>query len=398
MDSRRQRALISANIGTSILCMTTPRDRDRSHESVINDVLARLLREMLGLSAVAETLHEGKRPDVLIRLPAGPVILETEIEPAPTVEADALSRLGMEIDGQRVQNVFAVTIPGHLRSTAQQRMYERMAASTLEWREWRVDGSAGPRLAGTIADLGNAAARATPPGGNLDEAVDLLDDGARRAGSRLYSSPGTLARVSKVFGADPGDESANMAALVVINAMVFQERLAGGEEVYQPVSAARRDGRFSRLSLLRMWEDILAIDYYPIFSMAKDVVEQLSDVEAATVLDECAETAAALLGMGAVGRHDLAGRIFNRLISERKLLAAFYTSIPASTLLAGLALSPSKWTDVDWGDTEALEDLRVIDPACGTGTLLMAAYRQILQNHSATGRPIRTTLRSTRPW
>ena len=361
-------------------------DRDRSHESVINDVLARLLREKLGLPAVAETLHEGKRPDVLIRLPAGPVILETEVEPAPTVEADALSRLGMEIDGQKVQNVFAVTMPGHLRSTAQQRMYERMAASTLEWREWRVDGSAGPRLTGTLADLGNAAARATPPGGNLDEAVDLLDDGARRAGSRLYSSPGTLARVSNVFGAEPGDESANMAALVVINAMVFQERLAGGEEVYQPVSAARRNGRFSRLSLLRMWEEILAIDYYPIFSMAKDVVEQLSDVEAATVLDECAETAAGLLGMGAVGRHDLAGRIFNRLISERKLLAAFYTSIPASTLLAGLALSPSKWDDVDWGDAAAVANLRVIDPACGTGTLLMAAYRQILQNHSTTGR------------
>ena len=361
-------------------------DKDRSHESIINDVLARLLRESVGLSAVAETLHEGRRPDIVVRLPGGPIILEIEIEPAPTVEADALARLGMEIDGRSVQNVFAVTVPGQLRSTAQQHMYERMAAAMLEWREWRVDGSSGPRLTGSPADLGNAVARATPPAGNLDEAVDLLDEGARRAGSRLYSSPGTLVRVSKVFGADPGDESANMAALVIINAMVFQERLAGSEETYRPVSAARRSGRFSRLMLLRIWEDILDIDYYPIFSMARDVVQELSDVEAASVLDECAETAAALLGMGAVGRHDVAGRIFNRLISERKLLAAFYTSIPASTLLAGLALSPSRWLQVDWGDTAAMADLGVIDPACGTGTLLMAAYRQILQNHAATGR------------
>ena len=59
--------------------MTPQSYRDRSHESVINDVLARLLRESLGLSAVAETLHEGRRPDVLVRLPGGPVILETEI-------------------------------------------------------------------------------------------------------------------------------------------------------------------------------------------------------------------------------------------------------------------------------------------------------------------------------
>ena len=165
VDTGCRRALISANIGTNIVRMTTPVHRDRSHESVINDVLARLLRESLGLSAVAETLHEGKRPDVLIRLPAGPVILETEVEPAPTVEADALSRLGMEIDGQRVQNVFAVTIPGHLRSTAQQRLYERMAVSTLEWREWRIDGSAGPGTHGNTGgprsrcDYGCAASR-----------------------------------------------------------------------------------------------------------------------------------------------------------------------------------------------------------------------------------------------
>ena len=365
--------------------MTGPLDRDRSHESIINDVLARLLRESVGLSAVAETLHGGLWPDIVVRLPGGPVILEIEIEPAPTVEADALSRLGMEIDGHRVQNVFAVTVPSALRSTAQQRMYERMAAATLEWQEWRIDGSSGPRVTGAPAELGHAAARATPPSGNLNEAVVLLDEGARRAGARLYSSPGTLVRVSKIFGAEPGDESANMAALVVINAMVFQERLAAGEEAYRPVSAARRNGKFSRLMILRMWEEILAIDYYPIFSMARAVVQELSDVEADGVLDACARTAAALLGMGAVGRHDLAGRIFNRLIQERKLLAAFYTKIPASTLLAGLALSPDRWPNVDWGDPEGVAKLRVVDPACGTGTLLLAAYRQILQNHAATG-------------
>ena len=364
--------------------MTTTNGKDRSHESVINDTLARFLRERCSLSAVAETLHDGRRPDIIVRLPEGPVILETELEPALTVEADALSRLGMEIDGRRVQNVFAVTIPGRLRSTSQQHLYERMAGATLVWQEWRIDGTSGPKLSGTGMELGNAVERTSPPAGDLDEAVDALDEGARRAGSRLYSSPGTLGRVSKIFGADPGDEAANMAALVIINAMVFQERLASNEVAFQPVSAAMRDGRFSRMTLLQVWEHILSIDYYPIFSMARDVVRELSEVEATDVLGECARTAAALLGMGAVGRHDLAGRIFNRLISERKLLAAFYTSIPASTLLAGLALSPDRWSHVDWSNAERISQLRVVDPACGTGTLLMAAYRQIVQNHSAT--------------
>ena len=364
--------------------MTTVAGKDRSHESIINDTLARLLRDRCRLSAVAETLHGGKRPDIVVRVSEGPVILEIELEPALTVEADALSRLGMEIDGQRVQNVFAVTVPGQLRSTSQDHLYDRMAGARMVWQEWRIDGTCGPRLGGLPPELGRSVERTTPPVADLDEAVDALDEGVRRAGSRLYASPGTLVRVSKIFGADPGDEAANMAALVIINAMVFQDRLASNEAAFQPVGVALRHGRFSRMTLLQVWEDILSIDYYPIFSMARDVVQELSEVEASEVLSECARTAAELLGMGAVGRHDLAGRIFNRLIADRKLLAAFYTSIPASTLLAGLALSPDRWSHADWATTGGISELRVVDPACGTGTLLMAAYRQIVHNYSAT--------------
>ena len=361
--------------------MTTAFGKDRSHESVLNITLARVFRERCGLNAVSETLQGGPQPDILIRLSQGPIIVETEFEPASTVEADALSRFGIEIDGRKIQNTFAVTVPAALPTANQAHLFERLTSTTLDWQEWRSDGTSGPKLNGTPIELANVIRSATPPAGNLDEAVDALDEGARRAGSLLYSSPGTLGRVAEIFDADPSDEVANMAALVVINAMIFQERLASAEVAFQPVSAAMLDGRFSKMRLLQLWEQILDIDYYPIFGMARDVVDKLSDVEASEVLSECAKTASALLGMGAVGRHDLAGRIFNRLIAERKLLAAFYTSIPASTLLAGLALSPDRWNGVDWSDAADISKLQVVDPACGTGTLLMAAYRQLVQNH-----------------
>ena len=117
------------------------------------------------------------------------MILETELEPALTVEADALSRLSMEIDGQKVQNVFAVTVPGRLRSTSQLHLYERMAGATLVWQEWRIDGTSGPKLSGTTLELGNAVQRTTPPTGDLDEAVDALDEGARRAGFQALFLP-----------------------------------------------------------------------------------------------------------------------------------------------------------------------------------------------------------------
>ncbi|MCY3959861.1 MAG: hypothetical protein OXG65_16440 [Chloroflexi bacterium] len=356
---------------------------DRTHESVVNDALARLLRERVGLTTAAETMHGRARPDVLVRREDGPVVIETELEPARTVDADALSRLGLEIDGQAVQTAFAVTVPGRLREVDQRHLGDRLAAaSDFEWREWRIDGTAGPRLSGNLADLGNAAARAEPPASNLEAAVDELAAGVRRAGSRLYRSQGALARVADTFSTVPGDETAHMAALVITNAMLFQEGLSDDRGDILPVDDARVDGRFERRRLLAQWDYILEIDYYPIFSMARAVVSVLSGVVAADVLDQCAHTAARLLALGSVGRHDLAGRIFNQLIAERKLLAAYYTSIPAATLLAGLALAPQRWPGMDWSDSAQLRRWQVVDPACGTGTLLMAAYQQIMQNRA----------------
>lgn len=103
----------------------------------------------------------------------------------------------------------------------------------------------GPKLSGGVAELGNAAARATPPASNLEEAVEVLDYGVRRAGSRINGAPGTLARVAEVFNASPGDEAAHMAALVVTNATVFQDQLASVDAAIQPTSAAIEHGRFS---------------------------------------------------------------------------------------------------------------------------------------------------------
>ena len=365
-----------------------PATISRTHESVINDALARVLRERLGLTTAAESMFGRARPDIVLRRDDGPVVLEVELAPAPTVDADALARLGLEIDGQPVQNAFAVAVPGQFRQTDQRHLAERLAAARdLRWREWRIDGTSGPRLSGNVAELGRAADRAVPPSSNLQEGVDELADGVRRAGARLYRSQGALARVADTFGTQPGDETAHMAALVVTNAMIFQERLAGDDPRIQPVNQARVEGRFARLRLLDQWDAILDIDYYPIFNMARSVVSELSGVTAADVLDECARTAERLLEMGTVGRHDLAGRIFNQLIAERKLLAAFYTSIPAATLLAGLALAPERWPGMDWSAEARLRQLRVVDPACGTGTLLMAAYQQIMQNRSGFGGP-----------
>ncbi len=62
--------------------------------------------------------------------------------------------------------------------------------------------------------------------------------------------------------------------------------------------------------------------------------------------------------------HDLLGRVFHEFLpfETRKLLGAFYTKPVAAEILAGIT--------IDKGEEV------IIDPACGSGTLAVAAYRQ----------------------
>lgn len=50
-------------------------DSDRNYESTFNDALAQSLRERCEASGFAEELRDGSRPDIIARLPDGPVIL-----------------------------------------------------------------------------------------------------------------------------------------------------------------------------------------------------------------------------------------------------------------------------------------------------------------------------------
>lgn len=70
-------------------------------------------------------------------------------------------------------------------------------------------------------------------------------------------------------------------------------------------------------------------------------------------------------------RHDLMGRIYHWLLHHAKFLGTYYTSVPAATLLLKLALH-AEW-GMDFGSPAELASFRVVDLACGTGTLLMAA-------------------------
>ena len=131
------------------------------------------------------------------------------------------------------------------------------------------------------------------------------------------------------------------------------------------------------------WTGILEINYWPIFAVGKDILAQLPANEAARILQTLQITAGEVSAAGVDNSHDLTGRIFQRLIADRKFLATFYTRPPSAALLARLAVA--KMEGVDWSSAEAIDKLRIGDFACGTGALLSAVYDQIATRHERAG-------------
>ena len=95
------------------------------------------------------------------------------------------------------------------------------------------------------------------------------------------------------------------------------------------------------------------------------------------------ETSQEVEATGVDNAHDLTGRIFQRLIADRKYLATFYTLPASAALLARLAVA--KMDGVDWADAGAIGGLRIGDFACGTGALLAAVYEQVASHHERAG-------------
>ena len=173
--------------------------------------------------------------------------------------------------------------------------------------------------------------------------------------------------------------------------MVFHERL-GGMHGVKPLSqlCANSVGSPKR-EILSAWTAILKINYWPIFAIAKDIVDQIPAAEAAQLLTNLRSTVEDVAATGANQAHDLTGRIFQRLIADRKYLATFYTLPSSAALLARLAVAklcpePAEGMDgVDWSDANAIGELRIGDFACGTGALLSAVYEQIAVRHEQAG-------------
>ncbi len=340
--------------------------------------------------------------DVLITAPGrSPVSIETEFMPARTVEGDALSRLGKTArrDGKTIEAAIAVRYPERLRDDdvdISAGLRESRFSYAVFTQEGPVNNLRAVRfpesgwLEGDAGDLANLARLVSVPQRAVNQAAENLEAGINMAATVLGGLDVTRGQINidiaDVLGMENVEQTRRMASAIVANAMVFHERIVGmhPDARIKTLDAIAGPGAANpKGDLLESWRQILVINYHPIFDIARRIVECLPAEPAARLIRILGESGNYVNATGIDNAHDLTGRVFQRLISDRKYLATFYTRPSSATLLAQLAVA--KLERADWSDTQAIAELRIADFACGTGALLSATYAQIASRHARTG-------------
>jgi len=234
---------------------------------------------------------------------------------------------------------------------------------------------------------------AVPPA-VVEEAANKLVDGVSEAAALLedmaIAHPGSMKKICEELRQQEGEQTRRMATTILANALVFHESLARGEgDLYDVRTLDELRGKRSGVSkneMLEDWKRILKVNYWPIFDIARRILKVIPIDTSRPLLDRLVTTAGELVANHMMRSHDLTGAVFQRLIADRKFLAAYYTNPASADLLVGLAIDADKTPgNGSWAKDTDVTSLRIADFACGTGTLLSAAYRRISQLHEASG-------------
>ncbi len=367
-----------------------------TYESTLNTWLAASLRER-GLDARAESGQGGgKRLDVEVALDGLKIALEAEQGVSKAKKASAIKDADSRLRDDLVDCAVAICYPPDLRSAAE--LAECQLLHTLRTHKerppanktgWKTDGLA--QLVSVIRkipdQLGDPDEIANRLSFSLDRAVARLSESQKQDLAACLDLPaGKPSKVEPGFAVTSRfNQAAKRAMLVVATAVMFHSQLDKHRHAIKPrdfegdwspasasqcAESADPIGAFSQA-----WKLWLVVDYKPIFDTARSALQALAGSNEFAAAVQVIARASLQVTRNIVGlRHDLLGRIFHKVLDSARYDGSFYTTTAAATLLANLAIRADT---LDWSDSAAIARLRITDPACGTGTLLMAAAERI---------------------
>ena len=341
--------------------------------------------------------NQGK-PDAIIRtVERYPMAVEVKIDykrgPNETGEKQAREQylgktLGMTLE--TLTSAIAIRLPYRFRTMPRDEIRENLETSDdFAYTLLSVDE---PHrfpekgwLQGSIADIATAIRIGATPITKIEQAAEILENGIHRAAvivnSAIQHRPHIGEKIGELLVQEPGEQTAQMAMLIISNALVFQSSLARKPDLEAVPSLSEFTADYGQLDsdeVLRAWREIQKVNYAPIFNVAYNLVETLAadDKLVGEILSVLRDTARELEKMGLAQEHELAGIVFQKLIDNRKILKANYTRPESSALLCALALPEL---------TKDPKKLKIADFACGTGSLLNGVYQRLLMLYEQAG-------------
>ena len=197
---------------------------------------------------------------------------------------------------------------------------------------------------------------------DLMENIDLTDEAALR----IITDKKLLSEIGHIDEKENNKISQFLASYIILSQIIFLRLYS---RTNQEILPPQPQGTVTIGWLRQAFSNVSAINYRPIYSF--DVLNTIPE-------KYVHDTFYLIWGLEIEQvKHDLPGRLFHELMPPkiRKMLAAFYTRPCAADLLAKLTIK--KW------------DNKVLDPSCGSGTILVSAYKQknYLYHKQFTGNP-----------
>ena len=370
--------------------------KERLDEKTFNGDLASALRKHIWDASVdAETSGKlldlpgkwGAQPDITVfRSGRESVLVENKYDDKAEsgLAQQCEGRLNRRwADGRSVRAVVGVLTPVRMSATSDV-LGAIESASDFRWAAWAASSVRLPEsgwLKGSVAALAGFIDRVGTEAADVGQHAATVKQALDSAAQLLKANPQVSAEFGQVVQQQPGIQTDRMAMAVMFNAIVFQSHIARHHPGISSPSQMVGTGRATQGQVLQEWNNILKINYWPIFRVSTDLLGSINNPDAANaILGQLFATADGIAGVP--GSQGLVGRIFGELIGDRKFLATYYTLPSSSALLAEMAVDR---LDVDWKDSAAVAAVRVADMACGTGALLTAAYSRIAERHLLAG-------------
>ena len=369
--------------------------RPKQREEILNGKLGSLLidihprwneQNLLIDSTRVVRNHPDWKLDLLLVDRGQPVAIEAKRSEGQVnqLEGEIRNRLGKKVDstGEWIDSGLAVVYEEGVSA-------EELASSKFKFAAYQHNGDRVARwpehelhwATGNVYDLAAAVEIISLSERKLRIGLETLDHGVSDLAQFLTNNsrdPSTLHEIAKTLHLQPGTQTTRIAMAILMNAFVFHYSLEDTPGVPSVIAG----DSFSKANTIAAWTAILEVNYWPIFSIAKDILRSIPTRLFSSLCGMICETAEKLLSVGVATFHDLTGRMLQRLITDRKFLATYYTLPESASLLAEIATSR---LNVDWSDAVEITNLKVGDFACGTGALLWAVQRSIYRRFRLCG-------------